>query len=330
MVGAGSVMAAAHLPAALSSTTVQVVALVDPTVERASRLAHEFGISPRVTETVGEILPEIDGAVIATPNHTHCELALECIEAGVSCLIEKPLATSVSEGEAIIRAAEQHRITVAVSYPFRFVGSVPLMRTLLESQHFGKLRRFAYQVGTRGGWAPVSGYNLDRRSAGGGVLVVTGTHFLDQLLYWFGYPDDFEYQDDSLGGPEANALAVFRYSNSGSTFEGMARFSKTVPLKEGIVMETAQGIVIVRDGIRFRPRAQPSLEILLQRRSGNQQPSQKGMFQLQLEDFVAACREKREPMVSARQGLESLRLIEALYSRRSPMKTDGYRFDFKR
>lgn len=328
IIGAGRITAAAHLPAGLATTRAKVVALVDPFVERARRLAWEFGIQPKIAGSVHEVLGEIDGAVIATPNHTHCELALECLQAGVPVLIEKPLAVSVVEGEQIVRAADAHRTVAAVGYCFRFVDSVRLMRTLLDSRYFGTIRRFVYQFGTAGGWAPLSAYNLNRRTTGGGVLMVSGTHFLDRMLYWFGYPDDFEYQDDSLGGPEANALATFRYF-SPSPFDGMVRFSKTVPLKEGFVMETDQGIVVVQDRIRFRPHAHPSLELLVQHKSTGSQGGEKGIFQLQMEDFIEACETGRAPAVSARQALDSLRLIEALYARRSPLKTDVYGLSFR-
>jgi len=325
IVGTGRIAAVEHLPAAIASIGVQVAALVDPVVERAHQLAQKFGINPKVAGNVGEIFGEIDGAIIATPNHTHCELALECLQAGVPCLIEKPLAVSVGEGEAIVHANEKHRLTVAVGYYTRFAENVRLMRTLLKDGYFGVVRRFAYQFGTAGGWAPLSAYNLDRRAAGGGVLMISGTHFLDRLLYWFGYPDDLDYQDDSLGGPEANALATFRYSSGLIPFEGTARFSKTVPLKEGGVIETDLGKVVFHgSSILFQPQNRPSIEIIIRRRGKELCPTRKGLFQLQLEDFVEACELKREPMIPARQGLESLRLIEALYSHRSPMETNWY------
>jgi predicted dehydrogenase len=328
IVGAGR-QAMSHLPAALGCTRVKVVALVDPVVQRAHRLARRFALSPRLVESIDEVLGEIDGAVIATPNDTHCELALKCLQAGVSTLIEKPLATSVKEGEAIVRAAEEHQATVAVGYYTRFFESVPLMRDLLKANYFGRIRRFACRVGHRGGWAPYSAYNLSRRASGGGVLVVNGTHFLDRILYWFGYPDDLDYQDDSLGGPEANALAEFRYSRGPMAFEGSVRLSKTVPLRPGgFVVETDEGWVILRESeeapIRFRPRAYPSLETIIQRSRKGLSATREPSLQLQLEDFIDACLQKREPMVSACQGLESLRLIEALYSRRSSMKMDWY------
>jgi predicted dehydrogenase len=325
MVGAGKIAASAHLPAALALPDVRLVAIVDPVVERGQALARQFGTSARAVARIEEVLGDLDGAVIATPNFTHSQLALKCIEAGVATLIEKPLATSVEEGEVIARAARERGVMVSVGYATRFDEAVRVMARLLKAGDFGEVRRFAYQSGSKGRWAPLTGYTLDRRATGGGVVMVTGTHFLDRMLYWFGYPDEVAYEDDSDGGPEANALAVFGYS-SGGGFEGRVRFSKTVSLKGGFVMETDEGVVVLLDDLKqivFRPRSQPSVETVIRERHGSGHRA-RGHFELQLEDFIDATRSGRPATVSVEQGVESLRLIEALYTCRQPMRTDWY------
>jgi predicted dehydrogenase len=329
IVGAGRIATKSHMPAALAVPGVQLAAIVDPVAERAREMAQAFGVAPRIATSVAEVVGEIDGAVIATPNHTHCALALECFRAGVSTLIEKPLAISVAEGETIARSAREHRATVAVGYVTRFFEGVVLMRDLLQQGYFGSLRRFAYQFGTTGRWAPMSAYSLNRQAAGGGVVVVNGTHFLDRMLYWFGYPERIEYRDDSQGGPEANAFAVFRYTTSGGELEGRVRFSKTVPLRNGFTMETSEGAVTLAEGdqapLVFRSKAQPLVESVLRpRRAGAAAPARRRHFEMQLADFVEACRTGRPPRVTADEGIASLRLIEALYAGRSPMSSDWY------
>src|SRR5689334_8590718 len=90
LVGAGSIAESSHLPAALASTRVSVEVIVDPVVERAGALARKFGIKPRIASDIADVAKWVDGAVIATPNHTHKEIALRCLDAGVSVLVEKP------------------------------------------------------------------------------------------------------------------------------------------------------------------------------------------------------------------------------------------------
>jgi predicted dehydrogenase len=324
--GAGKNTAAAHLPAALSSRELELVALVDTVPERAAALARDLGIRPRIAARLEAVLPEVEGVVISTPNDTHCALALECFAAGVSALIEKPLATSVEDGERIVRSAADHGVTAAVGYNTRFAAGVELMAECLRGETFGPVRRFAYQSGSTGKWSPVTGYTLDRAATGGGVVMVSGTHFLDRMLAWFGRPDEVEYWDDGRGGPEANALAFVRYRTARGPLEGRVRLSKTVALHSGFVLETERGIAVLPEGeqatIAFRPHGEPAVEATIRRPAPPRQARRARHYQLQLEDFAAACRTRREPRVPAAHGLDSLRLIESFYACRRPLDVD--------
>lgn len=321
VIGAGLIVSRAHLPAVVACADAELAALVDTSAERARDLANRFGQRPRIATTVDDVLTELDAAIIATPNESHCELAVRCLEAGLHVLIEKPLATSVAEGEMIAAAARKAGKVVAVGYNRRFLSVVPLMKDLIEEGYFGELRRFVYQFGTVGGWAPLSNYNLRRSSAGGGVLAVAGTHFLDRLAYWFGLPAACACLDDSRGGPEATAVCWFRYGDDGSGFEGEARLSKTIALPEGFALETAKGLVIFReekDELVFQPRDRANLELCM-RVPTHGQRRRRSTHALQLEDFVAACRNGCSPRVPIEEGLATQRLIDDLYAARRPL-----------
>ena len=320
LVGAGMITQGSHLPAALASSKVKVVAIVDPVQDRATTLARSYGINPKIVPQVQDILNEIDGALIATPNDTHRDIAIACLEAGVSTLIDKPLASTYEDGMAIIQTAEKTGAVVAVGYCTRFRENILFLHDLLKTGHFGTVKRFAHQFGTPGGWAPMSAYNLNRKAAGGGVLIVTGSHFLDRMLYLWGFPDEAELKDDSEGGPEANCMATFRYTTADTPFEGVALYSKTAALPGGLVIETDKGIVKLADmddaDIIFRPHVTPEIEEVVRRRGKPIYPPGVSVFQLQLDDFVDACQQRRSPRVDGYQGLNSLKLIQDLYSRR--------------
>src|SRR5262249_36100726 len=147
-----------------------------------------------------------------------CDIAVTCAARGIYCLIEKPLASTVEDAEEIYRAADKHGVVVAVGYYTRFRNEGNLLKRLLDNRYFGDIRSFHYEEGTLGRWSPLSGYLLDRKASGGGVLVVVGTHFLDRMIYWFGYPDDCEMLDDAAGGPEAQCMIKIRYRSGGLRF----------------------------------------------------------------------------------------------------------------
>ena len=315
MIGAGQITRNSHLPAAMGNPRANVIAMVDPAPERARALADAFGLRPKVGVRVEEVLSDIDAAVIATPNSTHAELAIQCLSAGKSVLIEKPLTTRYEDAEAILAAAEHSGAIVAVGYVTRFRESVVLLKELLERRHFGEVRRFTNQFGTAGGWSPVSGYNLDPSIAGGGVLIVTGTHFLDRMLYWWGYPAVATMTADSAKGPEANCRCHFAFEPGSLT--GLALYSKTTSLVGGSVIDTEAGFVLIGEDddspLRLRPHDAPELELELRRRGEPLFPPGVDSFDLQMDDFVAACLDGRSPRVDGHTGAESVRLIDELY-----------------
>jgi predicted dehydrogenase len=318
LIGAGMITQGSHLPAALASDKVQVAAIVDPELGRAAALANAYRIKPMICTSADQVIGHVDGAIIATPNHTHRDVAAACLQAGIGTLIEKPLAGSVSDGEAILSAALSTRSTVAVGYSTRFRNSTRLLHALITSNRFGSTRRFAHQFGTAGGWAPRSGYNLHRRSAGGGVLIVSGSHFIDRMLYIWGFPTAARFEDDSLGGVEANCVASFVFGTEPNSIVGVARYSKTFSFPAGLVIETEQGILSLADNddaeIDFTPADSPHLTYSIHATDGPR--TQTDCFLLQLEYFVDACMDRRPPLVDGEQGLQSLRLIERLYSAR--------------
>jgi predicted dehydrogenase len=165
LIGAGEIGSSSHLPAILSSREMELACLIDPVEVRAKALCREYGLGvptfPQICLALRAIaraeMPPIDGAIIASPNHTHEAIAIECLENRISVLVEKPLACSLAEGERIICAAERNQTVIAVGYCTRFRRNVQLVGEALRTAYFGQVRGFAYHFGTRGGWSPVAG-----------------------------------------------------------------------------------------------------------------------------------------------------------------------------
>ncbi|MCA9136344.1 MAG: Gfo/Idh/MocA family oxidoreductase [Planctomycetales bacterium] len=314
--GCGKI-AVRHVEACLLSPQVELVALVDPTLERASELAGKFGIDPGLFANLEKVLGNVDGVIIAAPNNFHRSLAIQCAAAGVHVLIEKPIAGSSEDSDAICAAHEKSGTVCAVGFVTRFRDNNRQMYQLIKSGYFGEVEEFAYQFGSRGGWAPLSAYNLDKHATGGGVVVVTGSHFLDRMLHWFGEPDDCGMWSDAQGGPEANALTCFRFQRGESSIFGSARFSKSVALAPRFVMRTSQGIVLLEDTpnarIQFSPAGSPvDLSVNLNEKNDN-------IFRAQIEDFATACLSGGPPAVSGREAARSVFLTEQLYERCHPL-----------
>jgi predicted dehydrogenase len=302
----------------LESPHVELAAVIDTSRSRAERVISDFQLRAKVASSISEVRDSVDGVIVATPNHTHSALAIECLTLGLPVLIEKPIASTVADAATVVAMAARSKLVASVGYCTRFWDNVCLLGELLDSNYFGAVHRFVYQLGISDWAPPVSGYSFSRAAAGGGVLIVNGSHFIDRMLHWFGFPDEVEYSDDSLGGPEATAVGSLQWSRE-RALQGTIRLSKVRRLPSGLVLETDAGIVTMHESaeapLLWRPQDR-AIELIINPRRPRLCPDDRAAFRLQLEDFVSACRNSQPPRVSAEEGLESLRMIDMLYARR--------------
>lgn len=124
---------------------------------------------------------DIDLVDICTPGDTHAEIAIAALEAGKHVLCEKPLANSVEEAEAMVRAAERAPGLAMVGFTYRRVPAIQLARTLVADGRIGTVRHVRAQY--LQDWiadpqAPLS-WRLDKQKAGSGALGDIGAHIVD-------------------------------------------------------------------------------------------------------------------------------------------------------
>ncbi|HEX6791039.1 MAG TPA: Gfo/Idh/MocA family oxidoreductase [Candidatus Krumholzibacteria bacterium] len=313
-VGCGAITRIEQLPAALRSPRVEVVALVDQRVENAVALDRMFGLNVRTTGNLAEVLDDVQGCVLATPNDTHYPIARQILERGKPVLIEKPITTRYDHALELCKLAESRGTFISVGYRFRFFPSARLLKKLLEENYFGRVLSFHCEMGSAGGWAPVSGYNMDRARSGGGVLVINGTHFLDLAMFWFGEPVSHLYQDDNYGNVEANCKGVWSYDGPRGRFDGTFFFSKTIKLSNRFVIETERGrvewSVLDAERIQLSDRNRPDVKFELSpRRSTGAVDS----FRDQIEEFCANALRPGTVTSDGPNGARSIRLIEDMY-----------------
>lgn len=313
-VGCGAITSQEHLPAALRSPLVDVAALVDARVENADALARLYGLNVRTTANLSDVLDDAQGFVLATPNDTHYPIAKQILERGKPVLIEKPITTRYDNALELCDIAEKHRTFISVGYRFRFFPSARLLKTLLDENYFGRVLSFHCEMGSAGGWAPMSGYNIDRARSGGGVLVINGTHFLDLAMFWFGDPVSHTYQDDDYGNVEANCKGMWRYDTARGQFDGSFFFSKTIKLSNRFLIETERGRVewsaIDAERIRVFDKHRPDVKFEL---SSARRPGAVDSFRDQIEEFCTNAVRPGTVTSDGRNGARSIRLIEDMY-----------------
>lgn len=129
VVGVGR-MGRHHARVYAQAQDTELVGVVDANAERAGDVAEQWGC--RHFHSVDNLLNAgVDCVSIAVPTTAHRETAIKCLEADVSCLVEKPLAGSAEDAEAIKHAAERSRGVLMVGHIERFN---PIMRALRAEQ----------------------------------------------------------------------------------------------------------------------------------------------------------------------------------------------------
>lgn len=330
VVGCGAVATNHYLPVLASSQRAETVLVVDRDGERARQTAERWGVAAATDHR--EVPGKADAAVVALPNHLHAPVAIDLLRAGVHVLVEKPMALSGAECDAMIEAAAAGGARLTVGLQFRFFDSTHLVGAILASGVLGRLERFDLRLGVISNWPFASDFMLRKQTAGGGVLVDYGVHVLDLLLVWLGEWEEVRYRDDAMGGVESDCELDLTFA---SGLAGSVEISRTRNLANTCVFtgERARLEVGIWDPdppIRLLVDGDPadriadssdSLDLLgrARRRAGDGLDFN-GAFRRQIDDLAEALAEGGEPYVTATEARRPVELIEACYAVREPLE----------
>ncbi|MGD8776708.1 MAG: Gfo/Idh/MocA family oxidoreductase, partial [Syntrophobacterales bacterium] len=110
------------------------------------RLDKISGLYPSVQRTIDldDLLADdrLDGVAIATPVNTHFPIAKACLENGKHVLVEKPMASSVQEGEELIEIARKNNLQIMCDHIFCYTGAVRKIKKVIQSATLGELLYF--------------------------------------------------------------------------------------------------------------------------------------------------------------------------------------------
>jgi predicted dehydrogenase len=176
-----------HARGVLAHPAGELVAVANWRPDSAEKLADRHGI-PRVT-TEWEALaadPEVDAAIVATPNALHAPQAIALLRNGKHVMVEKPMATTVGECDAMIAASERSGAFLMVAHCWRFRDEVVALRDRIRGGELGEVVK-TRGYGVHADWGP-SGWFTQRDLAGGGALVDMGVHAIDTGRFLLGEP----------------------------------------------------------------------------------------------------------------------------------------------
>jgi predicted dehydrogenase len=339
LVGCGKV-GQIHATALGSLAQAELVACCDTQAERAGAFAAQFGGRPfsDVAEMLREARPE--AVLIGTPHPLHAEAAVRAAEAGAHVLVEKPMAATLADCDAMLSAARKTGVLLSVISQRRWLPPVQRMKAAIDA---GKIGRPGLGVFTMYSWRDPSYYQSDPwrgkwDSEGGGVLVNQSPHQLDLLLWFLGPAAEVNGYWANLAHPgvevDDTAIASIRFQNG-----GLGSVITSVAQKPGLYtkvhvhgtsgasvgVETDRGATFIAGVSKI---SEPPLNdlwtipgedhLLAQfeaedRATFARIDATMHYHALQIEDFLSSIREDRPPLVSGEDGRAVVGLFTAIY-----------------
>jgi predicted dehydrogenase len=284
--------------------------------------------SVRPTTDFEDVLADdqVDGVAIATPVHTHFPIAKACLENGKHVLIEKPLASSVAEGEELLFLAKKKNLQVMCDHTFCFTGAVRKIKEIVESGMLGSLLYFD------------------------SVRVNLGLFQQDVNVVWDLAPHDLSIVDFIIDDKPV-LVSAHGISHAGNRIENIAYISLSYqnhfiahfhvnwlsPVKIRMTMiagsekmlvwndlDQAEKIKIYDKGIEVKQGEREQKErLLVSYRSGDMYApriDQTEALSLVVREFADSIKNGRPPLTDGEAGLRILRILEA--AERS-IKADG-------
>ncbi len=332
VVGCGAVSQIMYVPALKvleKRGLATVAALIDPAEKERAKVQKEFPKALAFTDIASCPLSPRHLVIVASPPNLHAEHSIQALQKGAAVLCEKPMATSSHDAEAMIRAKGPESI-LSIGHFRRFYPASDGLMGIFKTKPFGNLRSFNIQEGGKFGWGAVSDSVFRSDLMPGGVLFDMGIHVINLLLAWFGEPLEFSYEDDAMGGLEANCRLQMTYPGG---VRGVLRLSWDWETANRHVYEFEKATVVFNSGaanhlsffvddtpfvfdaeLKNRPKSDRNFA------SGPATSSILQSFTDQLINVVAAMNGQERLRVSGEDGARSLRFVESCYKRRRPME----------
>jgi predicted dehydrogenase len=321
-----------HIEETQRCPSCELSAIVDPS-PRAAEVAKQERVPlyASLADLFAKDRP--DGVVLATPNPMHVAQGLECIAARVPCLVEKPVGHTLEEGKRLVEAAEKANHKLLVGHHRRHS---PILDKAVEIVKSGILGPIVGVIGSAVFYKPDSEGYYDppfewRKLPGGGPILLNMIHEVDNLRAMVGEivavqafasnaTRGFQVEDTVAINLrfDNGALGTFMLSDTAASPKSWEQTSQenkafsTYPDEDAYVIIGTSGSLAVptmrlryyeKKGDRswFKPFKVKTMEI-----------EREDPLARQIEHFGAVIRGEAEPLVSGRDGLQNLRVTEAI------------------
>ena len=339
VVGAG-LIGHRHIEEIRRNPGCELASIVDPNPpETIAGLGGNTGLTESRGQPLYASIEEMlakdrpDGVILATPNRLHADQALACIGHGVAVLVEKPLAHTLADGLRVCEAAEAAGVKVLVGHHRRHSS---ILHRAVEIVQSGVLGTLVGVMGSAVFYKPDSdgyydGANAWRRAPGGGPILLNLIHEVGNLRALVGEITAVQaFSSNATRGFEVeDTVAInFRFENGALGSFLLSDTAACARSWEQTSRENAQYATYPDEDCYTIIGNRGSLAVPTMRLKCYQRDADRSWYKpfacetmplertdplaAQIEHFAAVIRGETEPLVSARDGLQNLRVTEAV------------------
>jgi len=319
LAGTGN-MARQHAGEISRIKNARLLAVYSSSAERAEKFANKYGA--RAYTDYDKMLsnPDIQIIDIVTKNNLHAELGIRAAQRGKHVIVEKPIDVSLEKAEKLVSECQKAHVKLSVISQQRFDKAFKKVKNMIDNGKFGKIFSASISMGWRRNdnyYKTTSGWRASPTEAGGGVLIMQAIHLLD-VLRWLCGPVSSVTSKMTIATHdipiEDTAVGLIKFKNDIiATIACSTSVRCNIPDRLEIHGELGSVSIEKNRIIMWNFNKNPILSkvksILL-----SLKPYARGSIKEQIEDVLDAIKEGREPAVTGSDGLETLRLINLLYS----------------
>jgi predicted dehydrogenase len=317
-----------HIEEIRKSGSADLAAIVDP-MPGAVELARDAGVAayPSLAELFAADRP--DGVILATPNQLHVAGGLECVAAGVPVLVEKPIGHTVAEATGLVEAGEAAKVPVLTGHHRQHSSIMAAARRVIAS---GALGSIVAVIGSAMFYKPDEYFDVGggwRRQPGGGPILLNLIHEVNNLLSLVGEIVSVQAMTSNAtrGFPvEDTAAMVFRFANgalgtfllsdtaaAARSWEQTARENTDYPTYPDedayVIAGTIGSLSIPTMRLKVFPGKRSWYEAF---ELSTVELDRSDPLANQIDHFAAVIRGEAAPIVSGRDGLNTLLVTEAV------------------
>ena len=319
-IAGGGIVGLDHAAAYGAQPDAELVAVLGRDAERTAAVADRLGV--RAYTDLDDLLKteRLDAMSVCTPTATHRPVVEAAAVAGIHILLEKPMATTVDDCDAIDRVCRAAGVVLMLGFTHRFHPELLEARRRIAAGEIGPpgLAQDVFTFGEHGPWPD---WYYDRATSGGGELMHDAVHMVDRLAWLLDDPIVEVYGRTTsyargLSGVEDGGVATLAFGAGaiGSIFVNEASYplhrdAETVPMPGRMELE----IHGPRGTIRYRTWHELVIDVAGQATVRLVRDRPGAEMAAEIRAFLDAVRARRAPPVGAAEGRRGIAVVQSIY-----------------